>query len=674
MNVIDNYTGKKQAKENLETWEKKSQNQLESISEISKLREEIDRNKILKENEEFLKLLADNQIWLKDLVNYVEFDKEAWEATVKGIKLSDLYILWYIDLNEDQYNEILNEVTDRELKIWLIGDIFSIWAKEAYNQQASLWFRRFRKSDFDVEWKEYLTSSDFRKMWDIDGLENAVKYAWITIEDIYSYDWKDFEKKFEKVFFYMMQWEKKESIIWESDMEEIKKIFFDKNLSIEQKRLKIFDLMRYWWWSWNSVWVKDRLADSILFQRGKDWEFVHKDLKNILENERINEILSDVSIDKRDSGATNKIAQNKLESFLWKEYKDCAKSIIEAYKKSLKETKRSLKHHYEEEKKENEQLKNVTFEEYLEKALNWTTIESIALNWVKYAIKHILVSYKIEKMDYRWDKKNSFTWIYANTIGLAENKWFNDYFVVADENIDSLVAFWVNIAIWVATMWAGMLASRAWLYLLGRTGLLQGRIAAWVTSSTVWRWAAHSIYEWVVFYEGSNIAANVIFWEWEWKDITKWWNDKERILHSVAFMWFLWAIGWIRRYGVSKISTKAEKIWIDIDKSIVWWISNPKAKLWVNPSTLKKMTVWTLSYINPKVFDGSMMYSISLALDTLVWEWWNPSFEQWLEFCALIAAIWLKDAWKKLPAQNYSTSSLNKNENLLGQSKTEFNY
>jgi hypothetical protein len=35
---------------------------LESISEISKLREEIDRNKILKENEEFLKLLADNQI------------------------------------------------------------------------------------------------------------------------------------------------------------------------------------------------------------------------------------------------------------------------------------------------------------------------------------------------------------------------------------------------------------------------------------------------------------------------------------------------------------------------------------------------------------------------------------------------------------------------------------
>ena len=88
MNVIDNYTGKEQAKENLETWEKKSQKQLESISEISKLREEIDRNKILEENEEFLKLLADNQIWLKDLVNYVEFDKKAWEATVKGIKLS----------------------------------------------------------------------------------------------------------------------------------------------------------------------------------------------------------------------------------------------------------------------------------------------------------------------------------------------------------------------------------------------------------------------------------------------------------------------------------------------------------------------------------------------------------------------------------------------------------
>jgi hypothetical protein len=35
---------------------------LESINEISKLREEIDRNKILEENEEFLKLLADNQI------------------------------------------------------------------------------------------------------------------------------------------------------------------------------------------------------------------------------------------------------------------------------------------------------------------------------------------------------------------------------------------------------------------------------------------------------------------------------------------------------------------------------------------------------------------------------------------------------------------------------------
>ena len=198
--------------------EKKSQKQLESISEISKLREEIDRNKILKENEEFLKLLADNQIWLKDLVNYVEFDKEAWEATVKGIKLSDLYILWYIDLNEDQYNEILNEVTDRELKIWVIGDIFSIWAKEAYNQQASLWFRRFRKSDFDVEWKEFLTSSDFRKMWDIDGLENAVKYAWITIEDIYSYDWKILKKNLKKYFFIWCSEKKRrasfENLIW----------------------------------------------------------------------------------------------------------------------------------------------------------------------------------------------------------------------------------------------------------------------------------------------------------------------------------------------------------------------------------------------------------------------------------------------------------------------------
>ncbi|RKW24101.1 hypothetical protein D8B46_02100 [Candidatus Gracilibacteria bacterium] len=664
---LDNYTGKDLRDKSEHIAEEKSKSIKESKKNISNLSSELSE-----EEKKFFEKF-DKEVNLDNLTSYL--DVSDGELVIAGRPFTYLrrrHYLPKVDLNSLE-NTIENLSKKNDIVI-LLSEIYDIWAKEAYNQQASLWFRRFRKSDFDVEGKEFLTSSDFRKMGDIDGLENAVKYAGITIEDIYSYDGKDFEKKFEKVFFYMMQGEKKESIIGESDMEEIKKIFFDKNLSIEQKRLKIFDLMRYGGWSGNSVGVKDHLADSILFQRGKDGEFVHKDLKNILENERINEILSDVSIDKRDSGATNKIAQNKLESFLGKEYKDCAKSIIEAYKKSLKETKRSLKHHYEEEKKENEQLKNVTFEEYLEKALNGTTIESIALNGVKYAIKHILVSYKIEKMDYRGDKKNSFTGIYANTIGLAENKGFNDYFVVADENIDSLVAFGVNIAIGVATMGAGMLASRAGLYLLGRTGLLQGRIAAGVTSSTVGRWAAHSIYEGVVFYEGSNIAANVIFGEGEWKDITKGWNDKERILHSVAFMGFLGTIGGIRRYGVNKISAKAEKIGIDIDKSIVGWISNPKAKLGVNPSTLKKMTVGTLSYINPKVFDGSMMYSVSLALDTLVGEGWNPSFEQWLEFCALIAAIGLKDAGKKLPAQNYSTSSLNKNENLLGKSKTEFNY
>ena len=408
---LDNYTWKDLRDKSEHIAEEKSKSIKESKKNISNLSSELSE-----EEKKFFEKF-DKEVNLDNLTSYL--DVSDWELVIAWRPFT--YLRRRHDLPKVDLNSLENTIETLSKKndiVILLSEIYDIWAKEAYNQQASLWFRRFRKSDFDVEWKEFLTSSDFRKMWDIDGLENAVKYAWITIEDIYSYDWKDFEKKFEKVFFYMMQWEKKESIIWESDMEEIKKIFFDKNLSIEQKRLKIFDLMRYWWWSWNSVWVKDHLADSILFQRGKDWEFVHKDLKNILENERINEILSDVSIDKRDSGATNKIAQNKLESFLWKEYKDCAKSIIEAYKKSLKETKRSLKHHYEEEKKENEQLKNVTFEEYLEKALNWTTIESIALNWVKYAIKHILVSYKIEKMDYRWDKKNSFTWIYANTIGL----------------------------------------------------------------------------------------------------------------------------------------------------------------------------------------------------------------------------------------------------------------
>jgi len=54
-----------------------------------------------------------------------------------------------VDLNSLE-NTIENLSRKNDIVI-LLSEIYDIWAKEAYNQQASLWFRRFRKSDFDVE-------------------------------------------------------------------------------------------------------------------------------------------------------------------------------------------------------------------------------------------------------------------------------------------------------------------------------------------------------------------------------------------------------------------------------------------------------------------------------------------------------------------------------------------
>lgn len=540
---------------------------------------------------------------------------------------------WYKEFSENfikNQTEIIDRIDKQFKDKNLIIDILDIWLDEAKKQSAWVWFTAIRTDDNIIidnikeinkelkwtKWKEWES--------DIKGL-NDVVFEWLLNPGNNSFD-----IKLNKIFDLMKKSEQEESIIWEDDLNEIKDIFFNRDnkyKTFEEKQVKIFNLMRYWWLSWNSEWVKNTIAYKLIEKE----EF--KIEKDILDNPMILEYLEDKNL-------------KRLEGLLWK---DLADSVLWIYNKTEEKTlhwlKMNLSKVNEERKKGNKKLLNL--EEYKKE----TNIYDNILTWTLEWFKHILISNNLSKRENRWNEINSLTWIYANMSGLSEYNWTtSDILTISDNNIDLAVDFASTIAIWIVTMWAWI-----WLVVVSRGAMLARRankvsklwkafratsmwlkvwkykhLSIWgkvvVKWGYIWELVWGSILDWIAFHEWATLMQNIMFREF--KDMWEWLNDFNHIIKSIAFMWWLNSLQF-----VSKLP------WM-------WKIMNFEMKIpkdYLKPSVIKKVLINTWNFSLKSVKEWSIMFWISWATEQWLWEWWDPSVEEYLHFVALIQIMHLKD-------------------------------
>lgn len=569
-----------------------------------------------------------------------EFNNMSWDDVKKYIRLDDnkitlfqkpisywlTHVFWSsdkLDWLEDFRKEktILERFKKQFEQKELLINILQIWIPEA-QKQSQVWFKWARKDDDIIESH-------------IGRINNLINNFWVPVED------EDFYKQAENIFYLMEVSEDQESIIWDDDLDKLKWIFFDEQLSLEEKQIKIFNLMRYWGWSWNSEWVKDVIAYKLLETEKFKIE------KEILENPKIREYLDDNNIE-------------GLNELIWEEL---TQDLIKIYEKTKIKIDKWLRYSIEEKNKEirrknkkirgkmgkNEELdeweklkEEIILSEYLIE--NKDKIVDEIINATLWVFKHILIRNKLEEEKDRWNENTSLNWIYANITWLWEIKYW-DYITIWDDNIDLAIDFASTIAMWAITMWAwiGAIALTRGLVMSARVANIWNKVAKWLQVAEylqkwtkIWeisRFVWSSVLEWVSFYEWATLIQNIVFRDLQsgW-DIIEWtWNTSE-LIKNIAFMWALNSLRFL-----SKIP------WM-------WRIMNFDSKIpneYLKPGNIKTVLEKSLNILVPWIRDWTMMYWISLGIDFASLEWWHPTVREYLEFITLIQLFHLKDIWKK---------------------------
>lgn len=561
----------------------------------------------------------------KNEITKEEFEQMSFDDLQKHIKILDWKItIFWNDLNywltnvywSNEKNEKLNLfLENKNLIEWiknqfqqkeLLINILQIWIPEA-QKQANVWFK---SNPFRNDYKIILEN--------ITNIDNAINDFWVPVsEDI-------FNEQVLKIFKFMNISERKEMIIWEDNLNSIKKIFLDKTISLEQKQISIFNLMRYRWLSWNSEWVKSVIADKLL----NTPQF--KGLLTNLENPRIKELIEDKEI-------------NELEKLFWKEL---SQELIKIYKK----TKQSITIKLDRELKklnsqrQKEWKESIKFKDYYNEKKD--AIDSAKFKSTLDVFRNICIDKKIELMLDRGKQEDSLIWIYANMSGFWKTE-SEDIFTIADENIDLAIDFATTLAIGAITMWTWSMFV-VWTRTLltwARVANIWSKVAKWLqiseyiekwtkaraVTSFIWR----STYEWISFYEWATIAQNIMFNDF--KDLWNWLWDKEEFVKNIAFMWALNSL-----HHLSKIP------WMKKIMNFNMKIPDEYLKPW----NMKKILEWTWTFSVNTIRDWSIMFGISQWIDIslLFNDWkldqWHPTVKEYIEFIALIQVMHLKDIWK----------------------------
>lgn len=466
------------------------------------------------------------------------------------IKEGKTYLIWENDeylIQNNTINEAGKEVLKKYEKLGVLNEILQIWLPHAEQTVSSLLFKWMRTGTSVIPESIKNITTIFEKLF-------IKVQKWDNIDADINTIWQEIEKA-----------ENATSIIWSSDMSKVKQFFYDTYDNKDQKLLKIYNTMRYSGWSGNSEWVKNQVAEHLLHQES------FKNIDDILKNPQTFEYIKNHN-------------SSELEKILGT---DITKEILSAYSKIK----------IKQEKQREEYAKIVTRINQERKAKNEPEIDLngyIELNTeisIIELLKHSLIRKQIFEMTSRGDEKSSYTWFYANVIGLAQNKW-NDWAVISDENIDIAIDISSTIAIAAVSMWVWAIAAR-WALAAARWWANATRLSTlvdkwWKAWKVAW-FAWSSTVEWVAFYQGYNSMNNIIYGNNVFENAG---NVKE-MAKTVAFMWVLrglwevmsyanwakWLHGWI-----SKTDAAFKFIWKMSDKVpagvlkntgeilIKWWI------------------------------------------------------------------------------------------------------
>lgn len=482
------------------------------------------------------------------------------------------------DIDESLSDKDLEKIKNFQDLI-MLNNILEIWKNQA-NKVAGWLHWKSSRDDDDIILSQ------------IENVDN--KFGEIFNKAI---KWENYNSEINELFGFVKVAEDQEWIIWNSDMAEIKSIFLDSSLKNEQKMLKILNIMRYQWNSWNSAYVKEKVGDYLL-QQDK-----FKDIDTILKNPEITNYIKNSD-------------SEKLET-LWIP-KGIVNEIIKQYSKiKIKQ----------EKNKQN--LKNLlpewaNLEEHIGLATDGSTMN---------LLKHMLLRGKIKENNNRWKYEESFEWLYWNISWLAEISIL-DWVKIADENVDTTLDIWITLALSAASMWVGMIAARATL------------AAAWWAARGVWlanlatkTWRVGSIarfawiawVEWLGFYEWTNLANNLIYTWIDWAFDNAW--NVEEISKSIAFMWVLrwvWKVmesAWVAKNmywpGINKTDKILANFWKITDK--------------VPPLMFKWTSItWVLA-------EAWLLTGTSVWLEVVFEDEWNWSWEEYMQ---AIIMVWLfKGVW-----------------------------
>lgn len=576
---------------------------VDTSSAESKLEEK--KSQVIWETKEKITIEEFRNMSLDDLINNTRIEK--WKMLIYWKDIDYFYEeVLIFDEDIDKLNDVINYVNEKiesfgnqfENKELLIN-ILQIWVPEAMSVSWQIWFKWIRNEDEVI-------------LWHIEKINNAISNFWIPVSE------EIFNNQVTEIFDLIQYAELQKEVIWLSDMNKIREIF-SQDISIDEKQIKIFNLMRYGGLSWNSEWVKNIIANKLI----ETPEF--SDIKKSLENPKIREYIED----------NNK---EELEKLFWPKLSE---ELFKIYEKTKKPLTDKLKLEVEKINKKRKLNKEgaIKYEDYYNEHKD--KIESETTNAVFEVFSKLCIQKKIESMPNRWKENDSLIWIYANLSGLWESSLW-DYFTIADSNIDLAIDFATTIAIWAITMWAWI-----WATILTRGVLSSARVVSlwskvtnwlnlwnllqkWTTTWNVARFVWISTYEWIAFYEWATIMQNIMFKDF--KDWGSWlWNEKE-FVKNIAFMWALNSLKYLSKLPwMTKIMNFDMKI----------------PDEYLKPGNFKKVLEWTWNFTANSVRDWSMMFWISWLTEELVWEDWHPTVREYLEFVVLIQVMHLKDLWRK---------------------------
>ena len=500
-----------------------------------------------------------NNLDIETLREHLQVEKD---GSLSLFKKPLAYWILHFDIPNLFPNNLSEEIEQNFQKKNLLWDILGVWVEQASRIQQGILLKYIRDDDEIIQTQISTVISLYK------NLE----------QQFFMLNTEEFNEKIREIFAAMYVAEDQEEIIGNDDVQTVEDAFFSSSSTNESQFLQIMNALRYGGWSGNSTWVQNVIEQRLL--QKEDFQ----DVREIIS--RIPEFID--LLEESDYKSLRNILGKEISSVLITNYLKIKHTIT----KRLQEQEWGAS------------------EEDIEKAIYAGIQESLSL-----LLQKSLIYQKISHMSHRGNSEYSLTWMYADMVGLGENKWFlNDAFNVSDENVDWIIEWWVSLGIGLLTLWAGTLAmvwTRAlisWVWLTSRLAR-SGKIL-----NFIW-WSALDGFS---FYEWATIFSNALYKE-DWHDIFDGTADIKEIWKSMLFMGIL--------NGVMRWA------WVLKNKP---FIQNIESKVWTSLSPKTSKLILSASWLG--LSTGAIMW-ISGTIEELFGEWWEPSWKEYFHLLALLGAF-----------------------------------